>query len=783
MRLPPSLFAFALLATASPVVLAEPVQVSGIYPHLASFNGHGECGIGAVVPWAGKLWWLTYPPHEPKGSNDKLYSVDEKLVLTVQPESVGGTHACRMIHQESNQLIIGPYFIDDKGHIRVADIKTKLIGRLTAIARHLTDPVNMVYFVDMEGAVYEVNVHTLESKKLFEKPVPGWHGKGGYTSQGRLVISNNGELVAGKTPTTYLAKLPPKSPEDAGVLAEWDGKEWRIIERHQFTEVTGPGGIKGAPDDKSPLWAMGWDKRSVILKLLDGGQWSTYRLPKGSYTFDPKHGWYTEWPRIREINDGKFLAVMHGQMFDFPATFSRANSAGIRPLCTHLRYVPDFTAWNDKLVIASDDTSLLHNPLAGQSQSNLWFGTHDDLKTWGPSIGWGGVWSDDAVKANAPSDPFLFAGYQQRVVHLTNASAEKVTITMETDAKGDGNWQALEKLEVAGHSYVPHVFAASAAGEWIRFSSDKDATLTAYFHYANPGTAAAPATAPQLDAARSALIRPAKENRNLQVVTPTGYYEVDETLTFTAGTPTKEAEAIRTKLDIKTDFTVDAASAIVTDKTGNRWRLPKTDEVYDQPSTPLRGLREIESERYAGNWHGVFYEIPRAYDGKNNDEPDFVKMKPITTHRAAITDFCTWRGILVISGGAAIPGAGRTIASADGKASLWFGKTDDLWRFGKPVGYGGPWISTQVTANEASDPYLMTNFDKKTLTLSHNSKDNVEFTVEVDFLANSKWQEYRKISVPAGESVKYAFPQGYQAHWVRLKSSAACEATAQLLYE
>ena len=113
------------------------------------------------------------------------------------------------------------------------------------------------------------------------------------------------------------------------MLAEWDGREWRIIERHQFTDVTGPGGIRSAPNDSAPLWAVGWDKRSVILKLLDGGTWSTYRVPKGSYTFDPRHGWFTEWPRIREVGNGQFLMVMHGQMFDFPRTFSRANAAGI----------------------------------------------------------------------------------------------------------------------------------------------------------------------------------------------------------------------------------------------------------------------------------------------------------------------------------------------------------------------------------------------------------------------------------------------------------------------
>ncbi|MBM4046026.1 MAG: hypothetical protein FJ279_12990, partial [Planctomycetes bacterium] len=60
-------------------------QISGIYPHLATFNQpvdvsdrprHGECGVGAVAPWAGKLWYITYPQHKTTGSNDKLYEVD-----------------------------------------------------------------------------------------------------------------------------------------------------------------------------------------------------------------------------------------------------------------------------------------------------------------------------------------------------------------------------------------------------------------------------------------------------------------------------------------------------------------------------------------------------------------------------------------------------------------------------------------------------------------------------------------------------------------------------------
>jgi len=277
------------------------LRISGIYPHLCAFNQprvgerdmtHGEVGIGAVVPWAGKLWYLTYPQHQRTGSNDKLYMVDEHLDLTIRPESVGGTHACRMIHRESNQLIIGPYFIDAAGHVRAAELQ-QLEGRLTAVARHLTDPANLVYFLDMEGKLYEVNVHSLAVKLLFKKPVPGWHAKGAYTGQGRFIMANNGESGGGGggSYADILVGGPAESDEDAGVLAEWDGREWRIIERWQFLDVTGPGGLYGAPDDDAPVWSFGWDQRSLS-STLDGAC-GTLPLPKGSHTFDPKHGWYT----------------------------------------------------------------------------------------------------------------------------------------------------------------------------------------------------------------------------------------------------------------------------------------------------------------------------------------------------------------------------------------------------------------------------------------------------------------------------------------------------------
>ena len=259
------------LAAVSVAAAEEPVRtdlfLGGVYPHLTTYgvysengaqtkSGHQECGIGAVVPWAGRLWMVNYAPHMPRGSEHKLFAVGPEPAdrLFVFPDSVGGTPAGRMIHEETNQLIIGHYAIDAEGNVRTIQPADMPI-RVTAIARHLKTPDTHVYYYDMEGSVWEADVRTLAVKKLFNKPVPGWHGKGAYTGQGRLV-ANNGERHVG-TYDDLLAGGPAAGPEDRGVLAEWDGTPdggWNVIERRQYTDVTGPGGLRGNGPD-APVWS------------------------------------------------------------------------------------------------------------------------------------------------------------------------------------------------------------------------------------------------------------------------------------------------------------------------------------------------------------------------------------------------------------------------------------------------------------------------------------------------------------------------------------------------
>jgi hypothetical protein len=56
------------------------------------------------------------------------------------------------------------------------------------------------------------------------------------------------------------------------------------------------------------------------------------------------------------------------------------------------------------------------------------------------------------------------------------------------------------------------------------------------------------------------------------------------------------------------------------------------------------------------------------------------------------------------------------------------------------------------------------------------------FTVEVDFAADNAWSEYARLMVPPGQTIRHIFPDGYSAHWVRLKADTSTTATATFTY-
>ena len=173
------LISVAVAARVTPVAQTDPPrEISGVYPALAMFNDERECGTGAVVVWAGRLWAITYGPHLVQESSDRLYEITPDLRQIVRPESVGGTNANRLIHRESQQLFIGPYAIDVSGRVRVIS-RSAMPGRLTGTARHLTHPEARVYFATMEEGLYDVDVRSLEVTGLITD------GNGGLTNPDR----------------------------------------------------------------------------------------------------------------------------------------------------------------------------------------------------------------------------------------------------------------------------------------------------------------------------------------------------------------------------------------------------------------------------------------------------------------------------------------------------------------------------------------------------------------------------------------------------------------------
>jgi len=144
------------------------VKVGGVFPKLTvmakGLGSDSEAGIGALIPWAEKLWAIGYVSHI-RGKGLGLYEISDDMTMRRHLASVTGTFANRMAHWPSGQAFIGPHAIDAEGNVRT--IESLRNYRLTATVQHLTDPKNKVYFLGMEGHFWEVDVHSLEVKLLF----------------------------------------------------------------------------------------------------------------------------------------------------------------------------------------------------------------------------------------------------------------------------------------------------------------------------------------------------------------------------------------------------------------------------------------------------------------------------------------------------------------------------------------------------------------------------------------------------------------------------------------
>jgi len=455
-----------------------PSSVSGVVPSFAQVADFGpprsEVGIGCLMPWQGKLYICNYVSHRRQsGTGTGLRVIDENFEMTVHPAAEDGTYANRFIHHKSGQMIIGPHLVDTQHNVRT--VKELVDIRLCGTAEHLEDPANLVYMLGMEGELFELNVHDLSVKHLFDLTkaldTPGelrCHFKDCYTGGGRLVVANNDY-----SEPDFLGE------QQEGTLAEYDGKEWRVLERKPFVAVNGLGHFA------QTIFATGWDRASAIMKVFTKADqtWRTYRLPKSTHTHE--HKWQTEWPRIRSVEHERLLMDLSGMWYELSPWAFGNRVWGVRPISTHLWVHGDFCTWKGMLVVGSDNAS--HdaggNLECAEPQSGIWMGKTDDLWQYGKPSGWGGPWWEDQVAAGQPSDPYLLTGFDQKCLHLSHDADATVSFDVEVDFQGDGKYHRYQRVEVGAKGYEAFVFPAGFSAHWLRVVSSADCTASAQLHY------------------------------------------------------------------------------------------------------------------------------------------------------------------------------------------------------------------------------------------------------------------------------------------------------------
>lgn len=471
------------------------VNISGVFPHLSvtadAVPVRNECGIGALMPWAERLWFVTYLSHT--GSGTGLYTVDQQLRLEKHSQSVHGTYANRLIHSPSSQLLIGPHIIDHQGTVRT--VKELVPHRLAAVTEHLEEPETKVHYLTMEGLFLELDLESLTLKTLFDlshelaitereqidyethpelapqgralEEVPQPHFKSAHCADGRIYVTNN-----------TFGEQDFLGVHRGGRLAEWDGKKWHIIERRPFNEVT------GRKNWQENVYATGWDRASAIFMARIDGKWQRYRMPKASHNFE--HFWQTEWPRIREVESERYIMDASGMFYELSPVAFDGKIWGLNPISRHLRIIPDFCTYKGMLVLGGNQQTPIFdtNLVVGYPEANLWFGKTDDLWNWGRPAGWGGVWWKEPLTEPTTSDPYLMTGFDKKVVHFANDGQKGVEFQLEVDFLGTQDWRPYHRCSVSSNGgYAHHTFPPGFSAHWVRVIASEACVATAYFTY------------------------------------------------------------------------------------------------------------------------------------------------------------------------------------------------------------------------------------------------------------------------------------------------------------
>jgi hypothetical protein len=195
------------------------------------------------------------------------------------------------------------------------------------------------------------------------------------------------------------------------------------------------------------IFCTGWDESSTLFWALVEGKWQKRRLPRPSQAF--MQAWQTEWMRIREVVTEHFLMDMHGMFFELQPHAWEGSVWGVKPVCQHLRIIPDYCAFRGLLAMGGNQTS----PNNRRS----------------------------AIKAGEASDPFLMTGFDRKVLHVK--SDKPAEFEVQIDFLGGGDWVTYETLKTGADGYRYHAFPAGFSAHWVRIVPKTTCTASAEFLY------------------------------------------------------------------------------------------------------------------------------------------------------------------------------------------------------------------------------------------------------------------------------------------------------------
>ena len=107
----------------------------------------------------------------------QVYEIDSQLNMTVS--RAWATHACRLVHRESNQLIIGPYFVDAQTGPHAT---CKLKGRMTT--QPDTSPIRPTRSTSSTWPSTRSFVHSLAVTPCSRSPCPAGAAKAATRPRG-----------------------------------------------------------------------------------------------------------------------------------------------------------------------------------------------------------------------------------------------------------------------------------------------------------------------------------------------------------------------------------------------------------------------------------------------------------------------------------------------------------------------------------------------------------------------------------------------------------------------